>query len=848
MATQGEWGGLQIRFDLPEIQEFADTASSVFQLVNAALDLALTVLSIVKAFVSGILNPIRQIIQELVSLLRNLLLDFRRLGVYAHTGDLALLNEDSTQSRIKGGYAAYERRMVSRLTNRADLTRPDFSSSNTVLALFFYAGQDLSFINGLLDPSQLSRVGDLIRSFARLFGLDVGTGNTLPTPINVAPNYGTASSYLSTGGGVSNLMLTASALAGKNSVSVQWNLAPSDGATDTATPVVPPSGFLVEVSCFPQGLYAGWLAPVEAGTGGPSEGEPQYTAGLYLDGGTGEPLRIFGGTDSVRIGTDVAWSNAFNGGALLAGATPMYFLESPTSTKFLQSGVITKRETDGRYINQRTFYVDTATVRAQSWVGGTFALNIPVAELPLKAVPDEDGAINASSATTPEQVYVRICSCDKTVTGPKDFKWDIVPRRTARSERVSPINNLTVGARGIPSDITTVMLPRPDVDLYLQGIQAALTLALLSRSDLLPPDVATLGAAVPATITASGYHATGLESVSTGLVPIVMSDVRRYFRVVASPVEFSADLLTKVSAMADFLIGSQGNLPAPLLSLLGPRLRRLTTWKWSDTTLTGVAAAGVRGNAVLSGTLLDALAQGTGDTETVPCLVTKNLGSLSTLEGGVYPAANHLARETPLVARYNAGTFGKRAILDVSHQAPILQDGTTGGYWYVRDVVPQQIYDDAQAVLQLAGVAQTAPEAGSWVAWRPFVGVDSNLAGMNGVVATIEQYASTLDTGLRGSAEAITAVISALEQRVREVQELIRRIEEYLAIPLSIEVPDAVFLPLLVSGTDGVVAGLMGAANKPTDGPQAYAGGVALVAGIGVPSIVTDLLMLALTA
>jgi hypothetical protein len=291
-----------------------------------------------------------------------------------------------------------------------------------------------------------------------------------------------------------------------------------------------------------------------------------------------------------------------------------------------------------------------------------------------------------------------------------------------------------------------------------------------------------------------------------------------------------------------------------LLATLAETIDRLLVWKWNETTVTepdvGSPQPSVAGNATFDYTILDALSQGASQTDgetAIPCIVTKNLRCLSTLNGALLPDQRRDAVITSSLAfrKYELGTYGASAILNVRDSAPVLQDGE-GNVWYIRDVIPPSIYEDARTLLQIAGVPVQPSTAGSWISWRPFVGFNT-LSSLNNVVAEIERWASILDAGLQGIADQILAFIDAIEQRIAEIQELIRRIQSYLNIPLSITVPDALFLPLVVAGTEGVATGLATATNKPSDGPDTYSGGAVVLMG-GLPVIVQDLILLAINS
>lgn len=860
MAQLGQWGGLQLRIDVPpEVQSFIDGVNGIFTVLITALDLALTVLNIVKAFVSGLLNVVKQLVRELVNFIKNLLLDFRQVGFYAHFGDAELATQDTTRDVLRGGYAGYQNRMISRLTDRGDLTRPRFSSSSSVVALFFYVGVDLSFIDQLRDASQFNVFFDLVNGLAQLFGANppFASQSSLPIPTNVAPAYALATSSSPTGssGGVG--IIRATTLAGRTNMVVQWNISPAPSSQPSTGPVIPPDGFLVEVSCFPQGLYAGWLAPVTASTGSPTGGEESrqsYTAGFYTDARNGEPLVIFGGVDSIQIGENIEYDAAFDGDTLRSGATPLFFADSLTSSKFLNSNVIRKRG-DGKYINQRTFYVDSATVRAQTWgTAGTYFINISFDDLPLIAVPDDNGNIDAGAAITPNQVWVRVLSCDDKIKSPTAWKWAPAPHLTPGDSAVSPVTPgpdgaITLSSRGTASDIIPVTISRPQTDRYMDALMAAITLALLSRSDLLPPSSSVTGIETNTALLDSGYTPTGLEAVAANLVPIVMSDTRGFFQPAGNaPIPFSADLRSRVVALAQFLVEQQGNPPTTLITTLGPTIDRLLAWRWSDAPEVLAYADTITdpdSYFIFDYTILDVLAQGqdaeSGEAE-IPCLVTMNTRCLSSLTGTLLTDTQAAAviSTSNISLKYRDGTFGRSVILDVSTAAPVLQSGD-GALWYVRDIVPDSIFDDARTLLQIAGVPQQQPRTGSWLAWRPFVNLDSPLGSLNAVADEIERWASVVLEGLSGVADQIVAFINAIEQRILEIQDLIRRIQRYLNIPLSITIPDALFLPLVVGGTEGVVTGLATSTNQPDDGPNVYSGGAVVLMG-GLPALVQELI------
>ena len=871
MATTGEWGGLQIRFDIPEITDAVSAVNGIFDIIIAALDIALTVLNIIKSFVSSILNPVRAIIQELITALQNIVLDFRQAGFYVN-GDWYLL-DDSTRDQLRGGYQGYQSRMLSRLLSRTDLGRPTFSPSTTVLALFLYVGVDVSFVDNLANFDRFNILNQLMSGFAAFFGFDI-TGNPLPTPAGLQANFAGGTSRLPVGGAPASSVATfRSALSrtmGRTSTILQWGLSQSPGTNPAVpSPVVPPDGFLIEMSVFPEGLYVGYLSPTPGSTGG-VDGNPEgssmtpssYTTGLYQEGATGRPLQIFGGKDSVVLDDNVQWAASFDGDTLRPGATPAFFLDNLTSTRFIQTNVFDAPagDTSGRYYNQRTMYVPHADVLAQALVGGVYSLELTATDLPWQTPFAADGSPDFDHARPATTVYIRVLSCSNKVTSKDSFKWNVVPQSTPTDVQIIPLstNGIGVADRSQASNILSVSFPSAETDTYIAAINTALAVMILSRSDLmLPsttvnPNIATLltevveipdltgdltGATVISIQRGESFQPTGLEGFAQNLLPI-FGNIQDYFTTSTGSAAFGLDLRAKIGVLSDQIIAQQGNLPQSLLRLRDPSFQRLVNWRWSETSTTGA-----NGLAALDQTILKSLTPAAANGDQLPMYVAKNARSL---DGTLTAPSTSLTTAAGLgvIASYRTteAGFGSEVpgIPTVSEAAPIVIPRGGTGAWYARELFTPEIYRLSAETLGLVVAESTAPSG--WISVRPFQSV-SPLSGFQDAASLIRNFLESIAAGIQGGEDLILNFISMLEQRVREIQEVIRRIRSYLSIPLSIEIPDALGLALVVNGMDGVVSGLTSAGNRPTDAASAYAGGLVILGG-GIPAIITDLFLL----
>lgn len=846
MATTGEWGGLQIRFDIPELTDAITVVDSVFEIVIVALDIALTVLNVIKSFVSSLLNPVRAIIQELIAAIQNLLLDFRQAGFYAN-GDWNLLG-DTTLEQLKGGYSAYQNRMITRLTDLNDYNRPTFTPSTTVLALFLYTGADISFVNKLADFSvPLNTIHQLIDGFSGFFGIDINN-SSLPVPMDLKSFFTGGASRTASDSSITDLRASVSRSAGRISTILQWKLSPSPGSdASLPLPVVPPDGFLIEVSVWPKGLYAGYLAPTPGSTGGvagipnpeSTDTPAAYSTGMYQEGDTGRTLQIFGGIDSVKLGEDVQWSESFGAnGRLKDGARPAFFLKDLSSTQIIQTNVLQPPagDTTGRVFNQRTFYVSHSEVLSQSLVGGTFSFELDSADLPWETPIKEDGSPDFEAATQAKTAYVRVLSCSNKVTSESGFRWDVVKKTSPESVMIKPVG-LTLSDRSLPSEAIAVSFPTEGTDLYIQALQTAVAVMLLSRSDLVLPSAA-LNTALAATLEdQSTYVATGLETFAQTFLPSLEASLQDYFTSVAMPPAFGKDILAKVGVLTDMIIERQGNPPQTVLNSLSGVFTKLTQWKWSDTTFVGP-----QDDANLSVTILGSLDTSLRDA-TPTMSIAKNASSLMEFETRPLQSVSQ-CREKGVFSEYEYSGmgYGISTMPDSSKSAPLVVSGGSRpftGIWYARDLITTEIYTACQQVLGLTVSENTA--SGGWLAFRPFQSVGT-VAGVQKISTKVQDYLEAAAAGLQGGADLILNFISMLEQRVREIQELIQSIDTYLSIPLSIEIPDAVGLALVANGMDGVVEGLLSAGNKPTDGPEAYSGGLVLLGG-GVPALITDIIL-----
>jgi hypothetical protein len=423
-----------------------------------------------------------------------------------------------------------------------------------------------------------------------------------------------------------------------------------------------------------------------------------------------------------------------------------------------------------------------------------------------------------------------------TKTNFNQARWTPQPRHDDNSTLVNivcpsgnaspPIGNDDFG---LPSEVLEVAIPSEDQNLYSKAVQTAIAILVLSRSDLLAPDPVTEGAPPPADAT---YRATGLESVSTEVLRWMnIQNPTDYFsRRRVTPQSFVRDLYPRIVEQADRYVRTQGSIPQSILNAMSADLHALVDWKWSD------AEAAVN-NQNLRYTILESLNP------------TQPLNTPLALNR--YCTKFYVAGRTPpdvlnqLNEKWPTSGLGTTYHPDSANNAPTIGPsyGANPEYWFARQLIPTSLYQKARMVLGITSdqsARRTSPQS-SWLAAKPF-SIRAPTGRALAVLDKTDGFLNMLLAGTQKGADAILRFISFLEQRVREIQELIKRIEGLLDIPFQIPFPEAKALLLITNGSSGLVTGLQQASEKPTEGPGAYSAGIAMVAGGAIPRVLIELL------
>ncbi|NDB61323.1 hypothetical protein EB001_23230, partial [bacterium] len=211
---------------------------AIFQTINVTLDLLQSILSFVKNFLIDFTQPIKIIIDLLIAQLKALLLDLKQLGVY-FTSDADLIPEIKTSGLepFGDGYSGFEARMVKKLTDISDPTRPNFSTASGTLSLFVVGSAD--FTNIIIVINAVMKLVDLF--------LGNFSDSPLPNPNNLK-------------GTIKNGFLPVNIKTAKeyDGIKITWDISPPPNPKGSFFPsfVTPPASFLIHVRTRPTAWYA----------------------------------------------------------------------------------------------------------------------------------------------------------------------------------------------------------------------------------------------------------------------------------------------------------------------------------------------------------------------------------------------------------------------------------------------------------------------------------------------------------------------------------------------------------------------------------------------------------------
>ena len=835
-----EWITVQPNLDpiLKPVFDIIDAIDSILEFLIALLNIVQFILNIVKMFLMGLLDPIRAIVEAILAEIRELIHNLRQLGVYM-AGDWSLLQAPFAD--LRGGYAAYERRMLGRLLDRTDATRPDFTSASAAVALFVYLSAE--------DATLLIELIMRIRAF-------FGAGRPVNTKVYPPPTTPEAKFAASAEAGIGSFKslggISDASLAAPAAVNLKWSM-PSTGKLFAPSP----KGFLIHVSTVPDGF--GVQGVVRRKSLDVENIPANFPVGI--DPATGTALRLYGGICDLNC-DDETYASMGRDDPM---AARLYLSVNQNTPLIPPSELLGDTP-----IGAATYFAKAPLLPTQ-----TYSATLALKDLPKTftvtasgdsvSVDEEDCRTFYIRVTALTKNYVDALSStvDGTMRAPK-----VVPTGSTKPYTIN-IDTL-VGSKGTvlkPEPPTTtltpydfsqasgaavVSFPSDNALGFIEATRAALAVMMMVRPDLDEQEEAD-GVLKYAPGTYVPGAATGLEGMRSmlGKYGFSVSTAKK----ISDPAVFQKKIKRAVNNMVTDMLAFPPS--DSVIDAMVEEVETLTKFQWNliDTSWPAVTImGGVRGEWISPTDGYAATPLGISMDASNRLFYGKqsNPDGLWLTREGYFPQKRHdlsgggfvmgmgSADHSPVLFRYTdvvgLGGHGVTSEMQVGSGHPLY-------IAFVRTLLIN--YDDgavlkaAAAILQIAGARNWRPPGdGDWLVVRP---LEEALAPVIKMVDDLEAYIMAILDGLQGMIDKIIAYIEGIQARIYQIQQLLALIRAIINSLRYFDLPSVSGLVLVENGTDGLVVGLVSSENKPEDSSLSYGGGVVVVAG-GLPTLILEII------
>ena len=470
--SEDRWQSINVAIPA-DLTAAADLFNSIIEFLIRVANIAVATLEVVKSVLLGLIGPIRAIIEAIIAEIEAFLNDLRQLGVYV-TWDEPVF----PFTNLLGGFSAYQTRMLGKLTNRNDPTRPNFTTRSGAVGVFLYANAN---------PTGIYTIINLIQLILRLFGIN-RRNRSLPTPVGLSATYGTGVLNF---GALGKILRTGET---PDVAKVKWTIA-SPATVVGPLPLIPaPPKFLVEVSVFEEGFGIAYNLPT------PNANQNRQTFGVVLDP-EGSPLRLYGG-QTLALGSSL--QSTVSGDELTVPGIDADGVKSNNVTVYAYRSSADAYPTPlsaitgpvgGKYLFQRTFVYDVAGFLGINLAapGQPFTFRLDAEKMPYNATVTQgsEGRFKVVPDDAPaREVYVRVravgASYTADGTGTLNTPLYTLDENTFNGSGtvLSPPAQIAGDGFGAISDVLKVTFPETGTAEYLETVTAALLLMVLSRSDL----------------------------------------------------------------------------------------------------------------------------------------------------------------------------------------------------------------------------------------------------------------------------------------------------------------------------------------------------------------------------
>lgn len=820
---------------LEPINDAIDAINTAIDVVRFQLEVALDILKAARAFLLAFLDPLVQIINLIIAIIRQLYEEIEAAGIYLN-GDWDIISPD--MRLFQGGYKEFERRMVARLTDPRDPTRPQIPSATRVWAVFLYLGVDFS---------EIYRLVQLLQQLLRLFRIPGIPKENLGQPINLSVKYGVSGlpdfiqdfAEAVIGQRVTEYDEQKEIVPTLDTATLSWEMPKQPQRQGINLPNNPPSGFLISVSTLRNGIQVAYDRAV---SDAPKSTNPDGTTSQKRETGkvaaadsNGPPLVIYGGVDQLQINEDVYYNNTMEGAGRVSDGSPRVY--GTTGGKNDETPIPLDQLINGetRYL-QRMFYISLGEmlgIPSDDWFSvsanflvelSSFLLTYPYSyklraeEMPKAAVfEEEDGKLTLNEDVDPPTTYyVRIAPVSKNIRSETDFQYILAATnmRVSGQRGVAPLASFSNGDETVnpaPKDVgpwsapIEVSFPLSGAQEYLTIVASALAVVILSRSDV---PVSTENVFVEG----SARRKTDLETFGDRVAKVLGSSPDTFFSFSGQAAGATSDLFRFRKQVYDAVnreaekIYKQTGLNFTLSQAIIEAGQVLLTWKWSDTTFRATL-----GNQTVSPDTFvfpeKTIMQSLRDRQTTYGLAR------SPSSAGVYNTGR-----APLGIGAAPGFFeNSRGVSSVANAPGILvyenNNINNKTVVYARNLIPNEVYQAAASVLGLAVPPAPGELQGQWISFR----LIELFPELGKYVEMVISWLEGLKEGLKNIVDSIIRYIDFLEARILELMALLQRIDALGDLLFTFEVPGFEVLFVSTRGSDGLLADFITAEGKPDD-------------------------------
>lgn len=889
-----------------ELKDLANTVSTILTPIISTLELSNALAQQLKD-VAPVFpdNPALAFINGLVENIFNYIDDLRNLGFYL-AGDFNLLSWPFKE--LEGGFNRYERRMISRLMDNRDETRPQFTEESQVVALFCYASApDLDF---LAEP-----LVNLIK-FAKLLSVATQNANYLPTPTSVKVLYSNSNI------GFQDIISVIKSGKLPEKIEISWSassVAFSGNPLSKAGAQIPaPDGFLIEISTLKDGLPIFYEQPKKDQP--PNQIGKTVTEKGQLKNPDGKPLSIFGGIKQLDV------PNAFD---YLATQDSQGFLNPEKRRIFAKiNNVNIPLSLIDDSILQKTFYVDSKDLLIRKLMTpkeDVFRVEIPLKDLPRQATFERDGiSAKKKIGDISGTYYVKIRAVGSAIQNPNDFRYtiqetDFLKAGIVQANYKETSENITPSEKvdfGVPSTATSFVIPHRNTSLFLESLTCALVVLLLSRSDLpvitnlmanknLPSELVALSGLVEDALAdemLQGKSNTVLQDVAakeTGLEGF--SEIRKnLFEGIFVRDLFKQERLSQVSFRQAIFNACQ-KVASNLYQKMNPsasveksfveKSALLRSWKWKDSKNVEIGnfrslfpnttiLESMQSFETNSGVAANPFSIGLPEDKEIDVFYSSAMGSRKDGFLQTAPQSKHESLPSEVDENQKKEILAKKPHLETlfdqiphttkngkkSYQVPelfsspketyvlgsadyspvfyvdfpALASNKGGKIFYCRNLIDDEIYQQAATVLQIASASKTRPENDG--AWKNIQLLEA-IPDFKELIKVLEAGLLSLKKGLQGGRDTIENYVNFLDKRIKEMKEYLKRIKTLIKAPFDFAITNNItILPVVANGTQDLINRFLQAQGKPKSSQSEYTFGFVFVAG-GLPAFAVSFLM-----